>query len=141
MIQRIQSIWFLLAAVAGFLTYQLPLWEGVLQGDGTKRFNAADNLLFFTLTIAVSVLALIVIFLYKNRSLQKKLSIAGILISTGLIALEFLFVNEYKSTLNLTESIWKPGALMPILQTVFFFLALQGVRKDEKLIKGLDRLR
>ena len=141
MIQRIQSIWFLLAAVAGFLTYQLPLWEGVLQGDGTKKFNAADNLLFFALTIAVSALALIVIFLFKNRSLQKKLSIVGILVSIGLIALEFVFVNNYRSTLNVTESVWKPGALMPILQAIFFFLALQGVRKDEKLVKSLDRLR
>lgn len=141
MIQRIQSLWFLLAAVAGFLTYQLPLWEGILQGDGTKKFNATDNLLFFALTIAISALALFVIFLYKNRSLQIKLSMLGILVSIGLIALEFVFVNDYKSTLNLVESVWKPGALMPILQTIFFFLALQGVRKDEKLVKSLDRLR
>lgn len=141
MIQRIQSLWFLLAAVAGFLTYQLPLWEGILQGDGTKKFNATDNLLFFALTIAISALALFVIFLYKNRSLQIKLSMLGILVSFGLIALEFVFVNDYKSTLNLVESVWKPGALMPILQTIFFFLALQGVRKDEKLVKSLDRLR
>ncbi|MFN5642138.1 MAG: DUF4293 domain-containing protein [Sphingobacteriales bacterium] len=141
MIQRIQSLWFLLASVAGFLTYQLPLWEGRLMENGVKKFNATDNLLFFALTIAISILALATIFLFKNRQLQKKLSVIGILVSLGLIALEFYFVNDFKTTLNLSESTWKPGALMPILIAIFFFLALQGIRKDEKLIKSLDRLR
>ncbi|MEY3435638.1 MAG: hypothetical protein RL335_94 [Bacteroidota bacterium] len=141
MIQRIQSLWFLLASVAGFLTYQLPLWEGRLMENGIKKFNATDNLLFFALTIAISILALATIFLFKNRQLQKKLSVIGILVSLGLIALEFYFVNDFKTTLNLSESTWKPGALMPILIAIFFFLALQGIRKDEKLIKSLDRLR
>ena len=141
MIQRIQSLWFLLASVAGFLTYQLPLWEGRLMENGVKKFNATDNLLFFALTIAISILALATIFLFKNRQLQKKLSVIAILVSLGLIALEFYFVNDFKTTLNLSESTWKPGALMPILIAIFFFLALQGIRKDEKLIKSLDRLR
>ncbi len=141
MIQRIQSLWFLLASVAGFLTYQLPLWEGRLMENGVKKFNATDNLLFFALTMAISILALATIFLFKNRQLQKKLSVIGILVSLGLIALEFYFVNDFKTTLNLSESTWKPGALMPILIAIFFFLALQGIRKDEKLIKSLDRLR
>lgn len=141
MIQRIQSLWFLLASVAGFLTYQLPLWEGRLMENGIKKFNATDNLLFFALTMAISILALATIFLFKNRQLQKKLSVIGILVSLGLIALEFYFVNDFKTTLNLSESTWKPGALMPILIAIFFFLALQGIRKDEKLIKSLDRLR
>jgi hypothetical protein len=30
---------------------------------------------------------------------------------------------------------------MPILMVIFFFLAYQGIRKDEKVIKSLDRLR
>jgi hypothetical protein len=30
---------------------------------------------------------------------------------------------------------------MPILMVVFFFLTILGIRKDEKLIKSLERLR
>lgn len=141
MIQRIQSLWLLAAAVAGALTYQLPLWEGTLMDKGVKKFNATDNLLFFALTIFVSLIAFVTIFLFKNRNLQKKLSSLGIIASLILIALEFYFVHENKTTLNLSESTWKPGALMPMLLAIFFFLALQGIRKDEKLIKSLDRLR
>lgn len=141
MIQRIQSLWLLLATAAGFLTYQLPLWQGSLADGSIKKFNAADNLLFFALTIVVSILAFATIFLYKNRSLQKKLTLLGVFISAGLIALEFLFVQDYRSSLNLSESVWKPGALMPIVMAVLFFLAFQGIRKDEKLLKSLDRLR
>jgi hypothetical protein len=39
------------------------------------------------------------------------------------------------------ESSWKIGAIMPILMVILFFLAYQGIRNDEKLIKSVDRLR
>lgn len=65
----------------------------------------------------------------------------GMVVSIGLITLEFVLVSQHKNTLNLVESVWKPGALMPIFITIFFFLAFQGIRKDEKLVKSLDRLR
>lgn len=141
MIQRIQSIWLLLAATAGILLYWLPLWSGRLQDGSVKTFNGTESLVFFAATAVTAGLGLVAVFLYKDRSTQKKMSILGLLLSLVLIALEFVYVNDYKSTLNFIESSWKPGALMPMLMAVFFFLAWQSIRKDEKLIKSLDRLR
>lgn len=37
MIQRVQTIWLLLAAIAGFLVTQVPLYEGTLAGAGIKN--------------------------------------------------------------------------------------------------------
>ncbi|HLO79736.1 MAG TPA: DUF4293 domain-containing protein [Chitinophagaceae bacterium] len=141
MIQRIQSVWLLLAGVAGLLTYQLPLWNGTLQDGSVKNFIGPENLLLFASIIATCLLGFITIFLYKNRKTQKNLAIIGLLLSLGIIALEVYLVNDFKTTQNFKESAWKFGAIMPGLMVIFFFLAYQGIRSDEKMIKSLDRLR
>lgn len=141
MIQRIQSIWFLLAGVAGMLTYKLPIWSGTLQDNSLKNFLGTENLLYFAANIATVLLAFVAIFMFKNRNLQKNLGWFGLLLSIVLIGLEVYVVSDYQSTLNLKQASWKFGALMPILMIIFFFLAIQGIRRDEKLIKSLERLR
>ena len=141
MIQRIQSLWLLLAATAGSLTYVLPLWSGQLQDGSRKQFYGRENLLFFALVVATVLLALVAIFLFKNRAKQKFFTIIGLLLSLVLVALELVFVDAYKKTLNLIESAWQPGALMPMVMMILFFLAWQGIKKDERLIKSLERLR
>ena len=141
MIQRIQSLWLLLAATAGALTYVLPLWSGQLQDGSQKQNYGRENLFFFALVVATVLLALVTIFMFKNRTKQKALTIIGLLLSILLVALELVFVDAYKKTLNLLESSWQPGALMPIAMMVLFFLAWQGIKKDERLIKSLERLR
>ncbi len=141
MIQRIQSIWLALATAAGLMTYKLPLWEGTLQ-DGTKKvFLGPESLLLFTLIIATSVLALVTIFLYKNRKLQKTLCFLGIVFSIGIVALEFFQVSDLKTAQNFRENRWMIGAILPILMILLFMLAYSGIRKDEKLVKSLERLR
>lgn len=141
MIQRIQSIWFLLAGVAGMLTYKLPIWSGTLQDNSLKHFLGTENLLYFAANIATVLMAFVAIFMFKNRKLQKNLGWFGLLLSVVLIGLEVYVVSDYESTLNLKQASWKFGALMPIIMIIFFVLAIQGVRKDEKLIKSLERLR
>jgi peptidoglycan/LPS O-acetylase OafA/YrhL len=141
MIQRIQSVWLFLAGVAGLLTYKLPIWTGILQDGSLKNFLGNENLLYFAANIATVLLAFVAIFLFKNRPLQKNMAWLGFLLSIVLIALEVYIANSYETELNLQQSSWKFGAIMPLLMIIFFFLAVQGIRKDEKLIKSLDRLR
>jgi len=141
MIQRIQSIWLLLAGVAGLLTYKLPIWTGTLQDGTFKNFLGTENLLYFAATIATVLLAFFAIFQFKNRKTQKSMAGIGILLSILLIGLEIWIINDYKTTHDFKQTSWKFGAIMPILMLIFFYLAIQGIRKDEKLIKSLDRLR
>lgn len=141
MIQRIQSLWLLLAASAGTLTYVLPLWSGQLQDGSQKQYFGRENLFFFALVVATVLLALVTLFMFKNRAKQKVLTIIGLLLSLVLVTLELVFVDAYKKTLNLIESAWQPGALMPMVMMILFFLAWQGIKKDERLIKSLERLR
>ncbi|MBC7829461.1 MAG: DUF4293 domain-containing protein [Chitinophagaceae bacterium] len=141
MIQRIQSIWLLIVALAAFATYTLTLYIGKLS-DGTARpFLLADNFLLVIIIIALGSLAIVCIFLYKNRKLQFRLSILGVIFSIGFLFMEYLKVEDFKKTNNILTGSYQIGALLPVVMIIFFILAARGIYKDEKLVKSLDRLR
>jgi hypothetical protein len=141
MIQRIQSIWLLLAGIAGLMTYKLPLWSGKLQDGSLKNFTGRESLPLFAAIVVTCLLGFVTIFLYRNRKNQKNLTLLGLLLSLGIIAMEFFIVDGYKTSLNFIESSWQIGAIMPIIMVILFFLAYQGIRNDEKLVKSVERLR
>lgn len=141
MIRRVQTIWLLLAAVAGFLTTQVPLYSGTLVGEVVKKYYVTENLLLFALAVVAALLALIGIFLYKNRKTQLKFAGFGLVISIALIALEVWQTGNFEASNGVLKGSYYWGALLPISMMIFFILALSGIRKDEKLIKSLDRLR
>jgi hypothetical protein len=141
MIQRIQSVWLLLAALSGFLMTQLPLFIGKSANDVVKKVIATESLLLFALSIGIACLALACIFLYKKRSLQLRLTVIGIIASIGMIGLEVWYIENFKAANPLVRSSYYWGGLLPIAMTVFFVLAAKGIYKDEKLVKSLDRLR
>ena len=77
MIQRIQSIWLLLAAAAAFLTLRFSFYSGnMLAEDGAtkvfKSLTAQSNILLTILSAGVGLAALISVFLYKNRKQQSR---------------------------------------------------------------------
>ena len=141
MIQRIQSVWLLLAALAGFLLYSLPLWKGLLQDGTEKIFLGSEKLILFIIIIATSVLALVTLFLFKNRKLQKSLCLLGALFSILIIVLEFLYVEDFRVATDFKENRWQIGAVLPVVMFILFMMAYGGIRKDEKLVKSLERLR
>lgn len=141
MIQRIQSLWLLVVVIAGFATYSLNLFIGNLP-DGSKRiFPLAESLLLAIGSIVIAILALICIFLYKNRKLQFRLSVIGSILSFLFLFLEYSVVESLKKTEGITSGAYQIGALPPIVMGIFFIMAARGIYKDEKLVKSLDRLR
>lgn len=141
MIQRKQTIWLLLAAITGFLITRVPLYAGTLVGEVVRKFTATESLLLFAVAIVAALLGLVSVFLFKNRPLQMKLSVLGVFVSLGFIALEVWQIGEFRQSNALLKGSYHWGALLPIAMTVFFILAALNIRKDEKLVKSLDRLR
>ena len=141
MIQRIQTVWLLFAAIAAFMFTQVPLFAGTAAGEIITRFMATENLLLFALAIALALLALAAIFLFKNRKLQTKICVLGLFGTVGLIALEVWLIEVFKEDNPLLKGNYSWGSLFPIILFIFFVMALKNIRKDEKLIKSLDRLR
>lgn len=141
MIQRVQTIWLLLAAISGFIVTRVPLYEGSLAGQPVKRYFATESLLLFGVAIVAILSALIAIFLFKNRSAQIKLTILGILASVAFIALELWQADIFATSNGILKPSYLWGAILPVVMIFFFILAAISIRKDTKLVKSLDRLR
>lgn len=141
MIQRIQTIWLLLAGIAGFLTTQIPLYTGTLVGEVVKKYYATENLLLFAVSIIGALLALIAIFLFRNRSTQMRFTVLGMVVSIAMIALEVWQIGSFQQSGGILRGSYYWGALLPIAMVIFFILAAVNIRKDNKLVKSLDRLR
>jgi len=141
MLQRMQSIWLLLAAVCGFLTLKFSFFSGnKLDATNVKTFQyltASGSIIILILTVAAFVAALITIFLYKNRKLQLRITLAVILVSLLNI---FLYYRETKKFVE-GESGYNLTSLLTVAIPVFLILAARNIYKDEKLVKSMDRLR
>ncbi|MEP7279509.1 MAG: DUF4293 domain-containing protein [Bacteroidota bacterium] len=141
MIQRIQSVWLLLAAVAAFLTLQFPVFSGNIIDPGQpkifRNLTATGNLLILAITVVTGALAGIAIFLYKNRKLQNRLTLFACFLSIINIVLYYLQAQKFVPA----ESGYGITALLALLVPVFLILAARGINRDRKLVKSLDRLR
>jgi hypothetical protein len=141
MIQRIQSVWLFLAAAGAFAGFGLPFFSGNIIGpDKTKTFQhlmATGHIGILLLTGLIGALALVALFLFKNRVLQLRLSLAGIILSIINIIFYYLQTQKFvpgEGSYNITASV-------TLLVPIFFILAARGINRDQKLVKSLDRLR
>ena len=150
MIQRIQTVFLLLAAIALGLFLWLPLirmenfnFKDAMKGweVGHSVVMSGDSYIVFFNAIFIGTaagLTLINIFLFKNRSLQMLLCWFSIL----LIASAGAFVYyKYYTKVFIGDVILTPWNALAIAAVVFEILAFAYIRKDEETIKGLDRLR
>ncbi|MFK7982323.1 MAG: DUF4293 domain-containing protein [Saprospiraceae bacterium] len=145
MIQRIQSVLLLLAAVAVFALFKLPFGSSetiaasTLFNDGI--FSIQDHVGLLGLFCAAGAIAFISIFLFNNRPLQLKLSRVAIIANViGIILAAVLFMQDSQA---MGAAIPKEelGLGLPVLSIIFAALAIRFINKDENLVKSMDRLR
>ena len=139
MIQRIQSIWLLLASICAFLTFKLPYYSGTMSTDTSLAYQeltgATGGTLILVITALVSMLALVILLLYKQRVLQLRLCIVGILLEAILI---FFYYEKVKT---FTQGSYALTSMLHSAIILFFVLAGQAINKDQNLVKNSDRLR
>ena len=135
MLQRKQSLYLLVVSVvSGVLSSMFSLWK-----EGENTVYIVDSLLYISVFIVIAVLALTSIFSYKNRMLQVKLGRFNIILNFILLG---LFVYQSLSLSGETKVSEKGiGMLLPIFSIVFLALANKAIKKDEDLVKSVDRLR
>lgn len=142
MLQRIQTIWLLLAAICSFLMVKFSFYSGnkILE-DGQKQYialtGATSPVYVLILIVAVGIGALISIFLFKDRKTQSRLALVTLLVSIVNIVLLYLETKKYAAG----EGNYDLTAALSVAVPVFLFLAIRGIARDQKLIKSLDRLR
>jgi hypothetical protein len=147
MIQRIQTLYLFLAAViAAVLSFYNPgLWRAKLVNNSYQYFTGQSSYKYFVITMIIIALAVVCIFLFKKRPLQFRLTVLNLLLSIALIVIQYFMIKAEAEKLQasnmLASSTYLPAAFLPIIIVVLLFLAARGIRKDEKLVKSLDRLR
>jgi hypothetical protein len=140
MIQRIQSIWLLLAGLAATAMLKFPLWKGKLTNAEDKVLTGSSYLPIFLLVVFAGLVAFGAIFLFKDRKSQKALCILGILLSLFILVMEYIRAAGLQASASYDGS-WQISAALPIVMLVLFGMARSGVRRDEKMLKSLDKLR
>ena len=136
MIQRIQTLYLLLAlGFSAGLIFVFHLWTN----SEEVKVYAIDNYMYLGLFLGSALLSLISIFSFKNRKSQFVMGRVNIILNFILLGL-----HVYQS-LNLpgevTASEKGIGMFLPIASIVLLALANKAIKKDEDLVKSVDRLR
>jgi hypothetical protein len=127
----------LLSTICAVLSYVLPFYSGTRQvttGIEKAIIDAGSTYALMILTGISILLSFITIFLYKDRKLQLRLCLAGVLLSVLIIVLYFVEIKNLSGSISLS-------AVFVFAVLISYIMAAIGIRKDEKLVKALDRLR
>ena len=136
MIQRIQTAYLVLVAlVAGTLPFAFALWEEVEKG----KVYAKDNLWVLAAFLMVAVLSIIAVLQYRQRQNQFVLNRLNLIVN--LFLLGFFVYRSLNLSGETTVSEKGIGMLIPVFSIVFLVLANRAIKKDEDLVKSVDRLR
>ena len=136
MLQRIQTVYLLVAAgISAGLIFVFNLWTT----NTNEIVFAKDDMLYFGLFLGSAVLSLISIFMYKNRQLQFVLGRLNIILN--FILLGFFVYQSLNLSGETAVSEKGIGMLLPLVSIVLLALANKAIKKDEDLVKSVDRLR
>lgn len=136
MIQRIQSLYlFLTSIISGVLPLFFPLWKNV---KGFPYYFT-ENIIYIIMFGMSAILALISILLFKNRQNQFVMNRLNIILNFILIGLLVYRTLNLSGDASVSEK--GIGMFLPIVSIVLLALANKAIKKDEDLVKSVDRLR
>ena len=138
-LQRIQSLYLILASgsVHGLWGLNLasadkPSESGIFE-DGV--YNLSDSILLLILVLLSSLMLTVSIFLARNRPFQMRVIMLGLLLLLAIPAIAIsgmLSVGSYSIGL---------GFFLPLVAIVLSLLAYLAIKKDDKIVRSMDRLR
>lgn len=136
MIQRIQTVYLIVVIL---LTGVLPFWINLWSDSSGNEIYAANEIIVSLVFYVSAVLALVCILLYKNRKNQFVVNRLNMILNIFLLGLFVYRSLNLSGESNISEK--GIGMLIPIFSIVFLVLANKAIKKDEDLIKSVDRLR
>lgn len=150
MIQRIQSVFLLLVCILMALVVFSPLLTVLTETGAKLTFDSfglfTKQITFFTWGIVsigsvCAILPLINIFLYKKRKLQVKIGYLTTLMIILFYVTVFVYFNALTNKHAVSFESMQYGIIIPLIALIFNVLAIVKIKKDENLIKSLDRIR
>lgn len=136
MIQRIQTIYLLISfIVSAVLPFFFPIW--ILDENTSLYFtDSTFSMVFFG---CISLLSLISIFSFKKRQNQFVLNRLNIILNFILLGFFVYRTLNFPGETEVSEN--GIGIILPAISIVALVLANKAIKKDEDLVKSVDRLR
>lgn len=150
MIQRIQTLYLFLVVVLGtLLCFFSPVQFLLATGTDYITLTSFAKWPLAVITVAVPLIALVDIFLFKRRLLQARINVVNVVLCVGYYALLALYIAfavkgyEPVNGVVLTGADWypTPWASIPLVNMILTLMATRRILKDEALVRAADRLR
>lgn len=164
MIQRIQSLYFLLVVLLSVSLFFLPLSikvipvnsspgisssishkmtiYGITKYEDHKAISTATDYSLVAISMALCLICLAVIFMFKKRKLQIKLSRFALLLCTVFIVVNFFYSDgmSKESAVGIPVK-YQAASYFPILQIILLIMAIRAIKKDDELVQSAERIR
>lgn len=145
MIQRKQSLWLFLAALLNSGVLYFPIYKYTttnVAGAPEQLLRVSDHYPSLILAVVMIFIPLVTIFLFRNRKQQIRMTVYSIVAELAFItALLMRAANLNKLIPAPVSGSYWIGSILPVISLVLLFMAIMGIRRDEKLVKSVDRLR
>jgi len=154
MIQRIQTVFLFITAALCVALFFVNIAEFDVDGsavtlslsqysDEAGKMIESTHIIYqqVILTALVALINLIAIFLYNNRILQMRVCIYSIILQVAILVM-FAFYIWIGQSENGNEFLhFGIGSFIPLITIILTYLAFHSIKKDEKLVRSLDRIR
>lgn len=156
MLQRIQSLYLVAAMTSVLLLFFMPAAEVpglgnqlyLLRMSGIFRVVPGGSELMnyywwplLILLVIITVLFPAAILFYRKRMVQMRLCILVILLLAGLTGFMFYYISVAFRSIGAVEYSYKLTIVLPLIAIILTYLAFRAIRKDEELIRSIDRIR
>lgn len=129
MLQRIQTIWTFLAVLAAVFLFVTA--QDVIISDSIPVINIGCFVLV--------LIGLLSVFSFKNRKRQILLNTISIIINALLIGILAYWLLNLSGGISFPEKGIEP--IFSLIAVICLFIANIYIKKDERLVKSVDRLR
>ncbi|MDR2936024.1 MAG: DUF4293 domain-containing protein [Rikenellaceae bacterium] len=157
MIQRVQSLYLFTATVLMTLVCFLPMGRFLGGGEVFRLYawgirSAAEDASGFVafvpymgiLVALTALLSLVILFLYRRRTLQLRLAAAQMALLFG--AQVYVGIYLYRTWALISEQevhriVFSVTDIFPLFSIGLTLLAFRAIARDEALVRSLDRIR
>lgn len=154
MLARIQSLYLFMVVLLAIASMLLPIWSFNAVPEVIVRDIASaplDNGLYNVASIVgmlcsplTAIVAGAAIFLFNNRALQTKLILVAMLLFAGdvvaALAAPHMMNQNFIASGNPVAHQPQIGLFLLLPEPLFLFLALKGVKTDDKIANAYKRL-
>ncbi len=155
MIQRIQTLYLFFIVIISIVLFFTPLIEFVnnesvfslgilgLNFQNQQNIITISTLPLIIINSMVILLSIISIYSFKNRNLQLKICKINLFLISSFLIFIVMYSNQIEEKIGSTalNTSFGLGILLPVLSLILTYLAIRGIKKDQELLRSIDRIR